>query len=81
MESLSDFEDRVDELLVEHVGSEGLVMFLSAKSGGVFNRHYDDASLRTEEEARRVAAYIVQQTRRDDVFMSEALSKLSAGGL
>lgn len=86
MKTFDEFEDRVDDLLTQVAGPAATMeMLVRAKSGGVFNDHYDDASRWTranpqdfaEEQARDVAGHIVRQSQRDAKFVKTVLARLS----
>ena len=78
MKSFEEFENRVDDLLAQVAGpAAGMEMLVRAKSGGVFNDHYDDASRWTEEQARDLASHIVRQTGQDAELVKTALARLA----
>jgi hypothetical protein len=60
MENFTQFECRVETLLMIDVSpAEVTRMVLGAKQGGIFNPYYDDKSVWTENEARKIADRIL----------------------
>lgn len=73
MTSFDEFDERVFEIITEILGDRqrATEVCIRAEAAGVFNAAYDDAAHWTEENAQRVARFIVGQSSRDAAVLRE----------